>query len=214
MFADERKIARPKGPRSFEKTVDSPTKAATVYCGFYGADASNLADSRALGMAARVLSMRMVKEVREEAQLVYSIGASSSPAAVFPGFGTFSASAPTDPAKVPALLAKLRSMYETFAKDGPTDEEIAIAKKQYAKDWADQIKEPQVWLARLQNMDLRGTSLDDFLASPSAYEALTATQVKETFAKYYGKDNMIEVVVKPTGGGGDQKDQGMGEGEN
>jgi zinc protease len=211
LYADARKVARPKGPRSFEKTVDSPTKAATVYSGFYGADETNLADVRALGMAARILSMRMVKEVREEAQLVYSIGAVSRPASAFPGFGTFSASAPTDPTKVPALVAKLTQMYESFAKDGPTDEEVATAKKQYAKDWADAIKEPATWMGRLQSMDLRGTTLDDFLAGPAAYEALTAKQVKETFAKYYSKENSIVVVVKPTGEGKDDK-AGKGDG--
>jgi len=36
LFAEQRRVARPKGPRVFEKTVDSPTKAATVYSGFYG----------------------------------------------------------------------------------------------------------------------------------------------------------------------------------
>lgn len=201
LFADARKVTRPKGPRVFEKAVDSPTKAATVYSGFYGTDETNLADARALGMAARVLSMRMVKEVREEAQLVYSIGAQSRPATIFPGFGTFSASAPTDPAKVPALVAKLESMYKTFAKDGPTEDEIATAKKQHAKDWVDAVKEPATWLARLQNMDYRGTTLDAFLAIPADYQALTAKQVHEAFAKYYSPENAIVVCVKPSDGG-------------
>ncbi len=183
----------------FDKTVDSPTKAATVYSGFYAADESNLADSRALGMAARILSMRMVKEVREEAQLVYSIGAVSRPAAIFPGFGTFSASAPTDPAKVPALVAKLESMYQEFAKNGPTEEEVAIAKKQHAKDWVDAVKEPATWMGRLQSMDYRGTTLDDFLAIPENYQALTAKQVHDAFAKYYSPESRIVVCVKPAG---------------
>ena len=57
--------------------------------GFYGADEANRADVRALNMAARILSTRMVKEVREAAQLVYSIGASSRAATTYPGFGVF-----------------------------------------------------------------------------------------------------------------------------
>lgn len=206
LFADMRKLTRPKGPRVFEKTVDSPTKAATVYCGFYGPDEANLADTRAMSMAARILSMRMVKEVREEMQLVYSMGATSRPGSVYPGFGTFFATAPTEPSKAPALRAKIESMYELFAKDGPSDEEVDTAKKQYAKDWPEAIKEPTTWLARLENMDLRGTSLDDFLGGPQAYQALTAKQVKDTFAKYYSKDNSIIVVVKPSGEGAGKGD--------
>jgi len=54
-------------------------------------------------------------------------------------------------------------------------------------------------MGRLQNMDLRGTTLDNFLASPERYAALTPEQVHKTFAKYYAPENAIVVSVKPTG---------------
>lgn len=203
LFAEARKLTRPEGPRVFTKTVDSPTKVAVVYSGFYGPDESNIADSRAMGMAARVLSMRMVKEVREEAQLVYSMGAVSRPGTTFPGFGTFSAQAPTKPEKADALVAMIEEMYQRFAKDGPTEEEIATAKKQHAKDWVDAVKQPATWMGRLQSMDYRGTTLDAFMAIPAEYQALTTAQVHEAFKKYYGPKNTIVVCVKPTEGDGD-----------
>src|SRR6478735_6528294 len=124
LFADLRKIQRPTGPRYVEKLVDTQTDEAYVQSGFYGADESNRHDSRALTMASRILSTRMIKEVREDAQLVYSIGAQSRPGSTFPGFGVFAAGAPTDPHKTDALVEKLASMYEKFAKAGPTDEEV------------------------------------------------------------------------------------------
>ncbi|MEX2219923.1 MAG: insulinase family protein [Phycisphaerales bacterium] len=196
-FADLRKVARPTGPRTIEKTLDTPTPQAFVYCGFYGADEANLADARALRLAARILSTRMFKEVREQEQLVYSISASSSPAAIYPGFGTFSAGGPTDPTKASALVAKLHSMYERFANEGPTDEELEVAKRQFAKDFVDTMKEPRIWETQLRLLTLRAPTLDDFLASPAAFEALTTKQIKDTFAKYYSKDSSITVVVKP-----------------
>ncbi|MFT3684203.1 MAG: insulinase family protein [Phycisphaerales bacterium] len=211
LFADARKVKRPEGARVFEKTVESPTKVATVYSGFYGADESNIDDARALGMAARVLSMRMFKEVREEAQLVYSISAQSRPATAFPGFGTFFATAPADPSKAEALKAKLESMYQAFAKDGPTEEEVATAKKQQAKDWVDAIKEPATWMGRLESMDYRGTTLDNFLAIPDEYQKLTPKRVHEVFAKYYKPESRIVVCVKPTGGGNDDGNGGNDE---
>src|SRR6185437_5742690 len=111
------------------------TAQAFVLSGFYGADETNRADSRALNMAARLLSTRMIKEVREDAQLVYSIGASSRAASTYPGFGVFSANAPTDPPKADALIAKLASMYEQFAADGPSEEEMIVARKQFANTY-------------------------------------------------------------------------------
>ncbi len=197
MFANLRTIERPAGPRIIEKTIDTPTPQAFVYSGFYGADDSNRADARALSMAARILSTRMVKEVREDAQLVYSISAGSRAATTFPGFGTFSASAPTDPPKVAALMNKLASMYETFAKNGPTEDELTVAKKQMANTFEEQMKEPSFWSGRLDNLTFRNTNLDETLNEPAAFQALTAKQIQDTFAKYYHKDKSIVVVVKP-----------------
>lgn len=196
-----RKLEVPKGPRVIEKTVETPTKQAFVYSGFYGADESNRNDVRALSMAARILSTRMVKEVREDAQLVYSIGASSRAGSTYPGFGVFSAGAPTDPGKVKPLIAKLASMYETFAKEGPTDEELTVAKKQMANTFEEQVRQPGYWARHMQQLTYSGTKLEDVLADPEAYQALTTAKIRETFAKYYSKDRAIIVSVSPTGGG-------------
>jgi zinc protease len=201
LYNELRKLKRPTGARMVQKVVDTPTQQAFVLSGFYGADESNRPDTRALSMASRILSTRMIKEVREDGQLVYSIGASSRAATTYPGFGVFSASAPTDPAKADALVKKLSEMYEKFATEGPSDDEVALAKKQYAVTYADQVKEPGFWSGRLTQFMFRGNSLDELVNEPKEYEKLTAKQVKDTFAKYYGKDNTIVVVVKPKSSG-------------
>ncbi|NDG64771.1 MAG: insulinase family protein, partial [Planctomycetes bacterium] len=196
-YSGLRTLKRPAGPRVFEKTLDTPTKQAFVLSGFYGADQTNREDARALGMAARILSTRMVTEVREKEQLVYSIGASSRGATTFPGFGVFSASAPTQPSKTQPLVDKLASMYAEFAKNGPTDEEMDIAKKQMANTFDEQLKEPAYWSGRIDLMTYQGTNLDDVVKEPEAYQSMTAKQVKDVFAKYYAPANAIVVVVKP-----------------
>ena len=43
------------------------------------------------------------------------------------------------------------------------------------------------------------------MSSPAAYEAITAQQVRETFARYYSKQNSIVVVVTPEGVGAEKK---------
>jgi zinc protease len=199
LYAELRKVKRPAGPRIIEKTVDTPTDEAYVQSGFYGADESNRNDVRALNMASRILSTRMIKEVREDAQLVYSIGASSRAGSTFPGFGVFAAGAPTDPHKIDALVEKLSSMYETFAKDGPTNEEVEVARKQFANTYEEQLKDPASWATRLNQIGFRGISLDELATEPQAYQTMTGQQIKDVFAKYYSKDNAIVVIVKPSG---------------
>src|SRR4029079_17942861 len=159
--------------------VPTRTNTAFVYSGFYGADEGDRADVRALSMASRILSTRMIKEVREDAQLVYSIGAAHRAATTYPGFGVFSAAAPTDPEKVPALVAKLSSMYDEFAKNGPSEDEVNIAKKQYETTWTASVKEPAFWAGALNQIDFRGRTLDEILAAPDEYKALPPQQVKD-----------------------------------
>jgi zinc protease len=168
-----------------------------VLSGFYGPDQKNLREAYAMSIAARVLSTRMVKEVREEAQLVYSIGASSRSGTTYPGFGVFSAGAPTEPAKVKPLVDKLASMYAAFAKDGPTEGELEVARKQFAKNFEEQLIEPAFWQTRLESLAFRGVSLDDMLKQPEVYAAMSAEEIKATFAKYATPENAIVVTVAP-----------------
>lgn len=209
-FGVLRKVERPKPPHVVEKTLETPTPQAFVMSGFYGADETNVADARALTMAARILSTRMVKEVREESQLVYSIGASSRAATTYPGFGVFSAAAPTEPGKAGALVAKLASMYAAFAKDGPTEEEMDVAKKQMANTFKEQLEEPGYWAGQLRELTFRGESLDDIAAEPRAFQQMTSQQVKEAFARYYTKDNTIVVSVLPASSGAGHADEKPG----
>ncbi len=197
LFSARRQVKRPAGPRVIEKKIETPTPQAFVLSGFYGPDQKNLREAYAMSIAARVLSTRMVKEVREEAQLVYSIGASSRSGTTYPGFGVFSAGAPTEPAKVQPLVEKLASMYAAFAKDGPTGEELDVARKQFAKNFEDQLIEPAFWQTRLESLTFRGVSLDDMLQQPDVYAAMPADEIRTTFAKYATPQNAIVVTVAP-----------------
>ncbi len=192
-----RTLERPKGPRRVEKAIDTPTPQAFVWSGFYGAEETDRPAVRALNLAAQILSTRMHEEVREKAQLVYSIGASSRPASAYPGFGAFSAAAPTEPHKVEALVEKLAAIYAAFAKDGPTEEEMKVARKQAATTFEEQTKDAAYWSTRLGLLTFRGLSLDDVAADPAAYQTLTAAQVKEAFAKIATPERSIVVVVRP-----------------
>jgi zinc protease len=197
-FAAKRQLPKPQGGKAARETIVSKTDTANVMVGFHGPDATNLADSRAMSMASRIISTRMVQEIREKEQLVYSISAQSAPGNVFPGYGLFRAGAPTQPAKVDALAAKIAVMYEEFAATGPTEEELKVAKGQFANIADEQMKEPGFWLGNIQNMTYDDTKLEDALAYPAAMQALTAEEVTTVFKKYYNKDALITLALTPT----------------
>jgi predicted Zn-dependent peptidase len=138
-----------------------------------------------------------MKSIREDKQLVYSIGASSEPAIVYPGFGLFASVAPTDPAKATALAAAVDEMYTEFAKDGPTAEELVVARKQMVNLLDEILKTPDFWSGRLATLDYRGTSLDDLLRARADYEGFTGEQIREVFAHYDRPDARLSVVITP-----------------
>ncbi len=192
-----RTITRAAGPIRVERKINVKTPQAFVMDGFFGTDIQNIRDARLLTMAARVLSTRMNRVIREEKQLVYSIGASSQPASEYPGFGLFVSRAPTDPAKAEALALAVNEMYAVFAKDGPSDDEMAVAKKQIANQLDQLMKEPEFWTGRLSTLDYRGLSLTDLVEAPVAYQRYTAREVRETFARYGRPESRFRFVITP-----------------
>jgi zinc protease len=196
-LADLRAMSRPHGPISVGESVQVLTPQAAILAGFFGADLRDVRDTRLLSLAARVLTTRMTKTLREDKQLVYSIGASSEPAVVYPGFGLFAAIAPTDPGKAPELAAAVEDMYADFAKDGPTPDELAVAKKQTANFLDETLKTPNFWLSRLSSLDYRGLALDDLLDAPAQYQRFTAQEVQDAFGRYDRPDARFRFVITP-----------------
>jgi zinc protease len=167
--------------------------------GFFGPDAENVTETRAMSMAANILSSRMVKTIREEKNLVYSIVAQSAPNRTLPGFGMFAAGAPAEPENATPLASTINEMFDEFAKNGPTDEEIAVAKKQVANQLDETMKQAGFWTSATANLDYHGSKLDDVVGAPAAYQALTADQVHKVFAKYCKDDAKSTFIVRPSG---------------
>lgn len=194
---DLRKVARPAGPVQAAETVQALTPQGAVLAGFFGADLRDLRDTRLLNLAARVISTRMLKTIREEKGLVYSIRASSEGAVVYPGFGRFVAIAPTDPGKAPALASAIEEMYAAFAKDGVTADELVVAKKQTATLLDEIMKTPDFWSGWLATLDYRGIGVDEILAGPGQYEAFTAGEVQDAFVRYDQPTARFRFVITP-----------------
>lgn len=194
---DLRVLKKAKGPQMTERVMDTVTDKAYVASGFYAADFDNVVDRRNLQFASRVMSTRMLKRIREEEQLSYSPSAGNRPAMDFPGFGTFAMITQTKPTKVDRLVAVAKELYDDFAKGGPTAEEMETVKKQIANQLDEQMREPAFWTTQTSMLTYRGVKLDDVLAGPEYFQALSADKVKETFNKYYTDDSRMTVVVKP-----------------
>ncbi len=196
-LAEARRIAPPTSAKLASVEYATTTPKAQVMSGFFGPDAANRADSLALDMASRVLASRMTAEIREKRQLVYSIRPRSAPGETYPGYGMFFAAAPADPAKAEDLANAIDEMYAAFAKAGPTDEELAVARKQVATDVSRELLEPAFWSQRLQELTYRGTTLDEVMSRPQDLQKISGEEIRAVFSRYYLPDRKIRVIVKP-----------------
>lgn len=208
-----RKLQRPVGPIAKNQTIDTPTPVALACCGFYGPDFENLAETRTMQAASRIMSTRMIQRVREKEQLAYSPGAGLRPNAEYPGFSMFMAIMPTDPSKVERVLTVVPEMFAEFAKDGPTEEEMTTMKKQMANTLDESMKQPNFWVGNTGTITYRSRTLDDVMAANEFYQNLTAEQIKTVFAKYYTPANSVQMSLTPSAASAAPASAPAGQGE-
>jgi zinc protease len=195
-----REIPRSKGPTITDVAMATQTPLAVVATGFYGPDLSDTPARRRMQLATQILNTRLMKVIREERQLGYSPGCGVSPGREFPGYGTFTAISPTAPEKVEQLIAGFDEVVSAFAQHGPTDEEVAVAKKQIANTLDDQMKSPAFWTSQLSQLNYRDLSLDDIMNAQADYQTFTPDSIRETFARFATPENSMRVVVRPAEG--------------
>ena len=196
-----RTVHRPAGPYVASPTYRSAEPKAIVLAGFVGVDATD-PDRRPLSLAASILSDRMVRQLRFDQQLVYSISCRSTPASGLPGTGTLAASSTTDPKNADRLAEEIVDDIRQIAADGPTADELATAQKQVANHMAEQLADPGFWLAQTAEMAYRRRPLADLEQLPQAYQSITADQVRNAARRCVSDARLIRLEVRPDGGGG------------
>jgi predicted Zn-dependent peptidase len=185
-LADLRAIPRPQGPISVAESIEVLTHQAAVLAGFFGADLRDVRDTRLLNVASRVLTTRMTKTIREDKQLVYSIGASSEPAYGLSGLRAFAAIAPTDPARA-TLATAIEEMFAEFAQGRPDPDEPSWPRSR----WRTTRRDAQVaeFLAeQASTLDYRALNASTISSTPPAqYQRFAAKEICETFAARYDR---------------------------
>ena len=192
-----RRLARPTGPLSRHVEVETITPQAMAIAGFVGCDGKNTFDRRAMQIASQILNSRLVKQIREDMSLVYSIHVMYRPAWIYEDAGMFGTGAPCDPENVNRLVDETYRIFTDFADKGPTEEELANAKKQIFNNLDTKMKEPRYWWDILRHHDLHGRDLNDEKVEKGAYEPYTSEQVRTVFKKYYKPTRRFRVTAVP-----------------
>lgn len=193
-----RKLPRSTGPLNQHVKVETVTPQAMAIAGFIGCEGRNTTDRRAMELAAHILTSRAVKRIREDLSIVYSIRAQSSPSWIYADSGRMMASAPCDPKNVDRVVDEVFTLFQAFADDGPTQEELDNAKKQIANNLDTQMREPRYWWRILQHYDLHGRDLEVEKSEKQAFDRYTVEQVRNIFGKYHLPTRQFRVTAVPT----------------
>lgn len=193
-----RNLNRATGPLDRQVKVDTISPQAMAMVGFVGCEGRSAMDNRSLRIASNILSSRLIKQIREEQALVYSIGASSYPSWTYADSGIFLAGSMCNPENAGKLRDEVHRIFKEFAESGPTSEEMEIAKLQIANNLDTGMREPRYWLRILRYLDLHGRSLDEQKRKKEAYANLTTEQVQKVFKKYYTPERTFNVTAIPT----------------
>ncbi len=135
---------------------------------------------------------RLMQEVREKRGYAYSVYSYFAPRQLA---GPFEIGLQTKRAQVNDALNVVNDVLAGFLAQGPTDKELAAAKKNLVAGLALRLDSNAKLLDYLSTIGFYGlplTYLDDF---PARVNAVTAAQVRAAFARHVRAENLVTVVV-------------------
>ncbi|WP_035054681.1 M16 family metallopeptidase [Andreprevotia chitinilytica] len=135
---------------------------------------------------------RLMNELRVKRGLVYGVDSSLTELRL----GTeWNVDARTRREQTDEVLALMKDTISKFVADGPTEEEMTLAKDYYRHRipfWTDSNKATLEWLSRLGYHNLPVSYLDDY---PKVLEQLTAADVKAAWQRWLKPTQLATVIV-------------------
>lgn len=196
-LAERRQVERAPAPHVRTVEVDTQSDQAMVVIGFFGPNAGDRDDVRALEVAERIIRPQLVRRLRDELGLVSSVKVTNRPAQALPGFGIFLVVAPTSPGHASRVADMIERHLESLALGGPGQTDVAMAQAQLAADAKDDLPMPDHWSKSLSDLTYRGRTLGELTSAPLAHQDVDASLVREAFATRLAPENRIRVIILP-----------------
>ncbi len=192
-------IGTPKGV--VEKTVEKGQEEKSIqYIVFHGGFDYSSENTVELDAVGRILSTRLLEEIREERSGVYSIRASPSPAKypeqeykVYISYGT-------DPELLEELKQAVFKEINDFIQNGPSAEELSKAQEKMLRERELALRENRFWLNILSNTYyLKDGDFSEFGIYNDLVLKLTPESLQKAFQEYFDFGNYVSVALKPAG---------------
>jgi len=197
-YAEARAIqAAAAGPHEAIVRVNTATPKAMVYLGWRGADWADVRDWQMLDLADRVLTSRLLREVRHRHGLVYSIRARATSDTIFRGNGRFRISFVVDPARAQEAADLVQQVVDEFVRTGPTAEELATAREQASLSFRGGVRMSAFWLDVLADLEYMGGDLAWVQSYLDTVQRYTRDEVHEAVRRYLRAEHFVRVIGVP-----------------
>lgn len=196
-FAAMRRVREP-GAFITDVRVDGPTPHAVVVSGFRLQETCSVRDEIIMDMAARVLTLRLGKSVRDGSRLASSVHVSCLTRCAFPGYGMFWADAVCDPAHAATIAKLVQSSFHDLAKNGPTQEELDAVKRLTLHAIRVKMDDPTWWAHELSQMTYRERDQRDLLSAQAIVKGMSASELQNGFAGAMAEGQPVRLITGPS----------------
>ena len=180
-----------------EVKVDTITPQSQVRFGWRAAPLAERDDRRALLFASQILGSRLIKEIREDRGLTYSIACAERRGS-FDGMSQLLVQFTADPDKAAEAAKIARAVVEAMRdKAPPTDDEMNAVKRQIQNILDTQLKRPGFWAQTLSTMLTEGRTLAMVKTVESKYASMTKERIAEMLQRYVTDERFYKVIALP-----------------
>jgi len=144
-----------------------------------------------------ILNIRIIEELREKIQGIYSGGMSGSLNKLPYPYYQFFIQLPCGPEKVDTLLYAMNTEIENLKKNGPKQADLDKVKEQWLEQNKVAMKENGTWLNEILETKFPGDDVNRFLNYEQYVKALTPKQVQEAAKLLLNNKNVITGVLRP-----------------
>ena len=144
-----------------------------------------------------ILNIRIIEELREKIQGIYSGGISAQFEKIPYSNYSFVLELPSGPEKVDTLLFAAKKEIEDLKKFGPSQQNLDKVKQQFLQQHKVTIKDNSYWLSKLQNITFPGSDPKYFLNYEKYINSLTLKSIQEAANLLLNGSNVITAILRP-----------------
>lgn len=189
-------IRPPKGV--VEKTVYRGKDPKCVEIIAFHGDMDFTAENRLeLDAICKILSTRLLEEIREKESGVYSIGAYPSSTNIPYENYNVSIFFSCDPEREEELVGKIFDIVESMKTDGIADKDIQKVVEKEKREFETNVKENSYWKRLLMEVESGTMSVDDYNSYLENVNKITIESMKAAAKKYLNTESYLRVKLLP-----------------